>query len=51
MKYYSIPKMEKKDRKNHLKHLAQQRYPEANVTLYNADALLIATYLRETNKV
>ncbi len=51
MKWFGPMPKDKKDRKNHLKHLAQQRYPEANVTLYNADALLIATYLRETNKV
>ena len=50
MKHFgSLPK-EKKDRKNKLKHLAQQRYPDLKVTLKVADAILIATYLRETNK-
>jgi hypothetical protein len=50
MKHFGPMPKEKKDRKNHLKHLAQQRYPNVNVTLAVADALLIATYLKETNK-
>ena len=50
MKYFGTPKTSKKERKNHLKHLAQQRYPEIKITLKVADAMLIATYLRETNK-
>ena len=49
MKYYSIPKMEKKDRKNYLKQLAQQMYPDHKVTLYNADAILLANYLKKTH--
>ena len=47
--YGSLPKP-KKDRKNHLKHLAQQRFPDVKITLATADAMLIANYLRETNK-
>tara|TARA_Y100000593_G_scaffold92334_1_gene183576 strand:- start:1503 stop:1940 length:438 start_codon:yes stop_codon:yes gene_type:complete len=49
MKYYSVPKMEKKDRKNYLKQLAQQMYPDHKVTLYNADAILLANYLKKTH--
>ncbi len=50
MKFYgSLPK-EKKDRKNHLKHLAQQRFPNLNITLATADAVLLANYLKETKK-
>jgi len=47
--YGSRPKI-KKDRKNHLKDLAQQRFPDVKITLATADAMLIANYLRETNK-
>jgi len=47
MKFYgSLPK-EKKDRKNQLKHLAQQRFPEIKITLATADAILLANYLKE----
>tara|TARA_R110002110_G_scaffold147162_2_gene337569 strand:- start:836 stop:1273 length:438 start_codon:yes stop_codon:yes gene_type:complete len=49
MKYYSVPKMERKDRKNYLKQLAQQMYPDHKVTLYNADAILLANYIRKTH--
>ena len=48
MKYYKdkfkmkLPK-EKKDRKNKLKEIAAQ-YTDKKVTLYNADAILIAVY-------
>ena len=48
MKYYKdkfkikLPK-EKKDRKNKLKEIATQ-YTDKKVTLYNADAILIAVY-------
>ena len=50
MKHFgSMPKI-KKDRKNHLKHLAQQRFPDVDITLATADAILIANYLKETNK-
>jgi len=49
MKYYSVPKLEKKDRKNYLKQLAQQMHPDHNITLYNADAILLANYLKKTH--
>ena len=49
MKHYSVPKMEKKDRKHYLKQLAQQMYPKHKVTLYNADAILLANYLKKTH--
>ena len=48
MKYYKqkfkikLPK-EKKDRKNTLKEIAK-KYTDKKVTLYNADAILIAVY-------
>ena len=47
--YGSMPKV-RKDRKNHLKHLAQQRFPNAKINLTTADAMLICNYLKETNK-
>ncbi len=49
MRYYSVPKLEKRDRKNYLKQLAQQMYPDHKVTLYNADAILLANYLKKNN--
>ena len=33
----------------HIKHLAQQRYPDVKITLITADAMLLANYLKETN--
>ena len=50
MKWHGSMPKDKKDRKNHIKHLAQQRFPEADITLATADAMLIANYMRETNK-
>ena len=44
MKHFGAMPKERKARKNHLKHLAQQRFPDVKVTLYNADALLMAVY-------
>ena len=44
--YGSMPKA-KTQRKNHLKHLAQQRYPDLKVTLATADAILIANYCKD----
>ena len=41
--YGTMPKI-KTARKNHLKHLAQQRYPDLHITLATADAILIAHY-------
>jgi len=49
MKHYGSMKKDKKDRKNHIKHLAQQRYPDVKITLATSDAMLIANYLKETN--
>lgn len=34
-------------RKNHLKHLAQQRFPQQKIILATADAALLASYARE----
>lgn len=34
-------------RKNHLKHLAQQRHPDLKVTLKTADAILLKVYAKE----
>ena len=49
MKFYGSMPKEKKDRKNYLKQLAQQMYPDHKVTLYNADAILLANYLKKTD--
>ena len=49
MKHYGAMPKDKKDRKNHIKHLAQQRYPDVKITLATSDAMLIANYLKETN--
>ena len=48
-KHFGTQPKDKKDRKNNLKHLAQQRYPDLKITHAIADAMLIATYLKETN--
>jgi len=50
MKHYPKAPKIKKDRKNYYKHLAQQRCPKLDVTLATSDAILIANYMRETNK-
>ena len=47
MKFYGKLPKDKKDRKNQLKHLAQQRFPEIKITLATADAILLANYLKE----
>ena len=47
MKYYNPLPRDKKERKNQLKHLAQQRFPEIKITLSTADAVLLANYLKE----
>ena len=44
MKAFGAMPKPKKDRKNHLKHLAQQRYPQLHITLATADAVLLAHY-------
>ena len=51
MKHYGSMPKDKKDRKNHLKHLAQQRYPLQKITLKTADAILIAEYCRHNSIV
>ena len=51
MQHYGSRPRDKKDRKNHLKALAQQRCPDAGITLATSDAMLICNYLKETNKV
>ena len=50
MKHYGSLSKDKKDRKNQLKHLAQQRFPNLNITLATAAAMLLANYLKETRK-
>ena len=48
MKFYGMKKgMEYQDRKRWLKAKAQELYPKLKVTLVNADAILIAHYLKE----
>ena len=49
MRHYGSLSKDKKDRKNQLKHLAQQRFPEIKITLATSDAILLANYLKETN--
>ena len=44
-KYYGKLPKEKKDRKNLLKHYAQQRFPDIKATLVTTDAILIANWL------
>ena len=46
-KHYGSLSKDKKERKNQLKHLAQQRFPEVKITLATADAILLANYLKE----
>ena len=48
--YGSMPKA-KTQRKNHLKHLAQQRYPDLKVTLATADAILLAHYCKDLQAI
>jgi len=50
MKYYALKKGKSESNtqwKNRLKVKAQQLFPKEKVTLWNADALLIANYCRE----
>ena len=46
MKYFGSMPKDKKHRKNHIKHLAQQRYPHNRITLATSDAVLLAEYCR-----
>jgi hypothetical protein len=45
----AMPK-EKKDRKNHIKDIAQRRFPAIKVTLWSADALGIMIHAMERTK-
>ena len=47
MKFYDMPKMDKKNRKKWLKELAEKLYPNIKVTYNVSDAILIANYLKE----
>ena len=50
MKYYEVPKLEKARRKRYLRDKARSMYPELKkVSLKTADAILIATYAKETH--
>ena len=51
MKVYGAMPKEKTQRKNQLKHLAQQRYPELSITLATSDAVLLAHYAIITYKI
>ena len=42
--YYIHEKMDKPERKKHLKNIAQERFPDTKVTLAICDAILIAKY-------
>jgi hypothetical protein len=50
MKHYTPLSKDKKERKNQLKHKAQQRFPNLNITLATSDAMLLANYLKETKQ-
>ena len=50
MKYFETPKLDKTRRKRYLKDKAKHLYPELKkVTLKTSDAILIATYAKETD--
>ena len=50
IKYYNTPKLDKTRRKRYLRDKARSMYPELKkVTLKTADAILIATYVKETD--
>jgi len=50
MKYFETPKLEKTKRKRYLKEKAKSMYPNIKkVSLKTADAILIATYARQTD--
>jgi len=50
MKHFGAMPKEKKDRKNHIKHLAQQRFPDLKITLATSDAVLMALYAKDIYK-
>lgn len=47
MKFYGAMPKEKKERKNHLKEIAQSYYPDEKITLKTADAVLLARFSLE----
>ena len=50
IKYFETPKLEKTRRKRYLRDKARSMYPELKkVTLKTADAILIASYAKETD--
>ena len=50
MKHFETPKMDKSARKRYLRDKARSMYPDLKkVTLKTADAILIATYVKETD--
>ena len=50
MKHFETPKMEKSARKRYFRDKARSMYPDLKkVTLKTADAILIATYVKEIN--
>ena len=48
MSYYGERPKEKQERKKYLKLIAKKLYSNTHITLYTADAVLIANYLKET---
>ena len=50
IKYFETPKLEKSRRKRYLRDKARSMYPDLKkVTLKTADAILIASYAKETH--
>ena len=50
MKYFEVPKLDKTRRKRYLRDKARSMYPNLKkITLKTADAILIATYAKETD--
>ena len=50
MKYFEVPKLDKPRRKRYLRDKARSMYPNLKkITLKTADAILIATYAKETD--
>ena len=50
MKYFEVPKLDKTRRKRYLRDKAKSMYPNLKkITLKTADAILIATYAKETD--
>jgi hypothetical protein len=50
MKSLGVMPKDKKDRKNHIKDIAQRRYPDVKCTLWNSDALGILIHTIDKNK-